>query len=119
MADDDYLSFFGVPGLNYSTKLRQYEGFVRERLAGCTITDPFDAHLAFGGTIDEFDEHACRATTGLLLIFGYEPQPEGVYLRREVWPEDKRAVGRRLHQASLQRLQFGPKRGKQVDHGRA
>ena len=113
MADDGYRSFFGVPGLNYSTKLRQYEGFVRERLAGCAITDPMDAHLAFGGSIDEFDEHACRATTGLLLMFGYEPQSEGVYLRSEVWPEDKAVVGRRFRRASIERLRFGPKRGKQ------
>jgi hypothetical protein len=113
MADDTYRSFFGVPGLNHSTRLRQYEGFVRERLAGCAITDPMDAHLAFGGTIDEFDEHVCRATTGLLLIFGYEPQPLGVYFRKEVWPEDKRAVGSRFRKSRTERLLFGPKRGKQ------
>lgn len=112
MTEDSYRSFFGVPGLSYSTKLRQYEGFVRERLAGCAVTDPMDAHLAMGGTVEEFDEHACRATTGLLLIFGYEPQLEGVYLRKEAWPEDKRAVGRRLHIERLKRLNFGPKRGK-------
>lgn len=113
MAGENYLSFFGVPGLNYSTKLRQYESFVRERLAGCAITDPMDAHLAFGGSIDEFDDHVCRATTGLLLIFGYEPQPEGVYFRKEVWPEDKLAVGRRFRKANIARLHFGAKRGKQ------
>lgn len=113
MADDNYLSFFGVPGLNYSTKLRQYEGFVRERLAGCAITDPLDAHLAFGGELDKFNDEVCRATAGLLLIFGYEPREEGVYLRKEVWPEDKAAVARRARRASIERLHFGPKRGKQ------
>jgi hypothetical protein len=113
MTDEKYLSFFGVPGLNYSTKLRQYEGFVRERLAGCAVTDPLDAHLAFGGSLDEYNEDVCRATTGLLLIFGYEPREEGVYFRKDVWPEDKVAVRRRQRRANLERLRFGPKRGKQ------
>lgn len=113
MVDGKYLSFFGVPGLNHSTRLRQYEGFVRERLAGCAITDPLDAHLAFGGDLDDFTQETRRATTGLLLIFGYERCEEGVYLRKEVWPEDKVAVGRRARQASIKRLHFGPKRGKQ------
>jgi hypothetical protein len=113
MADDKYVSFLGIPGINYQTKLRQYEGFVRERLAGCTITDPLDAHLAFSGTLDDFDERTCRAITGLLLIFNYEPHPDGVYLRKEVWPEDKQAVGRRYRRASIERLYFGNKPGKQ------
>lgn len=113
MAQDEYVSFFGIPGINYSTKVRTYESFVRDRLAGCMITDPMDAHLAMGGTLDEFNERACRSTTGLLLIFGYEPQPEGVYLRKDIWPEDKHAVGRRFHRATIERLSFNRKPGKQ------
>jgi hypothetical protein len=113
MTSQSYVSFLGIPGINYQTKVRQYEGFVRERLAGCAITDPMDAHLAFGGTLEEFDERTCRSITGLLLMFGYEPQPEGVYLRKDIWPEDKRAAGRRFHKATIERLQFGCKPGKQ------
>jgi hypothetical protein len=100
----EYRSAFGVLGLRHDMKLRTYESFVRERLAGYAVTTPLEAHFLLGGHPQAYTPEACRATMGLLLIFGFEPRSNGKFHRAEVWEEDFQVAERRQRRAVIDRL---------------